>query len=152
VREIVRVVDWCDAVQQELVDEASKASAGLEPIDLGGLCEQMATLLQGTTDPISVVSKQPVTYWGDRAQLAHLVQKALSLVWARTGGRGLRCLEVFLADGTACIRVCSRGEPVPEVDGELVDLFRAATANAEVLVVPDDLGPGGAGLVLRLPG
>lgn len=151
VREIVRVVDWCDAVQSELVNEANKASAGLEPVDLLELCEQQAGAWQASADPIVVLAKQPVIYWGDRSQLAHLVQKALALVWARTGERGLRCLEVSSQHGVACLRVCSRGEPVSEVDGDVIDLFRVAADNLGAVVVPDELGPGGAGLVLRLP-
>ena len=72
-------------------------------------------------------------------------------MWARTGGRGLRCIEVYSDGEVPCLRVCSRGEPVTEIDPDIVDLFRTASENTGALVVPDNLGPGGAGFVLRLP-
>lgn len=151
VRELVRVVDWCDSLQGELALESTRAASGLEPIDLVWLCQQQAAKLEGPTDPISVVVHRDVTCWGERALLAHLVQKALSLVWARTGGRGMRCLELECRDGVPSLHICSRGEPVAEIDPDVVDRFRAAADKAGVTVVPDMLGTGGAGFVMRFP-
>ncbi|MFT6081066.1 MAG: hypothetical protein ACJAQZ_003134 [Planctomycetota bacterium] len=151
VRDVVRVVDWCDALRKELDAESSKAVEGLEPIDLVDLCEQQANALQGLTDPIAVLSSKQVVYWGDRNKLAFLMQKALKLVWARTGGQGLRCIEVSSEEGVPSIRVCSRGEPAREIDPDVVDAFREAVDYVGAAVVPDELGPGGAGLMLCLP-
>jgi hypothetical protein len=150
VRDVVRVVDWCDALRQELDAESAKAVEGLEPIDLVVLCERQANALQGLTDPIAVMSSKQVVYWGDRNKLQFVMQKALELVWARTGGQGLRCIEVSAEDGVPSIRVCSRGEPARDIDPDVVDAFREAVDDVGATVVPDELGPGGAGLVLRL--
>jgi len=151
VREISKVLDWCDAAREELAGDSDKAIAGLEPIDVVDLCNQLAAKQEGLTDPIAVLARNQVTWWGNRGQLAHVIQKALALVWARTGGQGLRCIENEWRDTTACIRVCSRGEPVDEIDTTIVDDFRNAVEGAGIVVVPDDLGPGGAGLVMQLP-
>ncbi|MCK5943868.1 MAG: hypothetical protein KAI24_17925 [Planctomycetes bacterium] len=151
VREIGSVVDWCEAVQHELAAESARAQAGQEPIDLVALCEQVANARQEMTEPISVVGHAAATCWGERGRLAHMISLALQVVWARTGQRGLRCLEVQWQDSVPCVRVRSRGEPTGEIDAELVDRFREAARAAGAAVVPDEHGPGGAGLVLRLP-
>jgi len=151
VREIGNVVEWCQAVQRELATESQRAENGEEPIDLVGLCEQIATSRQEMTEPISVVPRQAASCWGERGRIAHVLHRALDLVWARTSQRGLRCLEVDWQDAVPCVRVRSRGEPTDELDPDLVDAFRAAASSAGVAVVPDEQGPGGAGMVLRLP-
>lgn len=151
VRDVGEVLEWCDAVQQEIAAESARAQEGQEPVELGALCEQVAGSLQDLADPISVVRADPVTCWGARGRVVHLLHKALDLVWARTSRQGLRSLEPCWQGGVPCVRVCSRGEPVQDVAPEAVDAFRAAVTAAGAVVVPDALGPGGAGFVLRLP-
>jgi hypothetical protein len=151
VRDVVRVVDWCDELCLELDDESAKAAEGLQPIDLVALCEQQANALQGPADPITVLPSKHVVYWGDRNKMTYVIQKALELVGARTGGQGLRCIEIDSEGGFPSIRVCSHGEPTKEIDPEVVDAFREAVDYVAATVVPDELGPGGAGLLLRLP-
>ena len=151
VRDVVNVVDWCDALQADLAGETDKAAQGLEPIDLVDLCRQQATSLQGPDDPITVSVKNHVIYWGDQAKLANLIQNGLMLVSERTGGLGLRCVEVAAIQGASLVRIFSRGEPQGDLDPDVVDLFRRAVEKVGATVVPDELGPGGAGLVLRLP-
>ena len=151
VRDVVRVVDWCDALRLDLADESAKAVDGLQPIDLLALCEQQANALQGLVDPITVLPSQQVVYWGDRNRLTILIEKALELVWARTGGQGLRCIEIGSEAGVPSIRVCSHGEPTKAIDRDVVDAFREAVDYVAATVAPDELGPGGAGIMLRLP-
>lgn len=73
------------------------------------------------------------------------------LVAERTGGLGLRCVEVAAMQGAAMVRIFSRGEPQGDLDQDVVDLFRRAVEKVGATVLPDELGPGGAGFVLRLP-
>jgi hypothetical protein len=115
------------------------------------LCEQQANALQGLVDPITVLPSQQVVYWGDRNRLTILIEKALELVWARTGGQGLRCIEIGSEAGVPSIRVCSHGEPTKAIDRDVVDAFREAVDYVAATVAPDELGPGGAGIMLRLP-
>lgn len=151
VREVVNVVDWCDALQADFAGETDKAAQGLEPIDLVDLCRQQATSLQGPDDPITVAVKNHVIYWGDQAKLAKLIRNGLMLVAERTGGLGLRCVEVAAMQGASTVRIFSRGEPQGDLDPDVVDLFRRAVEKVGATVLPDELGPGGAGFVLRLP-
>ena len=152
VRDVENVVDWCDALQAGLASETDKAAQGLEPIDLVDLCQQQAASMQSVDDPITVAAKDHVTYWGDQAKLVNLIQNGLTLVSERTGGLGLRCVEVAAIRGATLVRIFSRGEPQGDLDPDVVDLFRRAVEKVGATVVPDELGPGGAGLVLRLPG
>jgi hypothetical protein len=149
-RELVHVVDWCDAVQEDLSDTSQMVSDGLEPIDVSALCHDLAASVQANDACVTVSTSRDVIYWGDRKRLARLIQAALALVLARTGGRGLRQLEVLGESEDLRLRVCSKGEPSGDVDPEAVDTFRQAAAIAGALVQPDQLGPGGAGLVLQL--
>lgn len=151
VREIAKVLDWCDATCTELATDSSKAVDGFEPIDVVELCNHISATHEGLTDPIAVIARNDLRCWANRGQLRHVVQKALAVVWARTGGQGLRCLETEWRDTTPTIRVCSRGEPTRGIGPSLVEDFRLAVETAGITVVPDDLGPGGAGLVLMLP-
>lgn len=151
VRDVVDVVDWCDALQEDLASETGKAAQGLEPIDLVDLCRQQAAALRGSDNPITVSAKNYVVYWGDRAKLASLFQHGLMLVSERTGGLGLRSIEVAAIRGAAQVRIFSGGEPQADLDQDVVDLFRRAVEKVGATVMPDELGPGGAGLVLRLP-
>ena len=151
VREITSVIDWCDAASAELAVESAKAVAGFEPVDVGALCKELSDARQDVDHPIAVTTRSEVACWADRGHLMDIVQKALAVVWARTGGHGLRCLEAAWRDGIPSIRVCSRGEPGGEIAPSIIEDVRDAVEGAGITVVPDDLGPGGAGLVLLLP-
>jgi len=151
VRDVGDVLGWCEEVQKVLVSESARAERGEEPIDLSELCEQVAANRQEPSAPISVITRQPAICWGERSRIAHLLQKALDLVFARTEQRGLRRMEVSWREGAACVGVRSQGEPVEGVDPELVDAFRCAADGADVHVVPDALGSSGAGMLLVMP-
>jgi len=151
VRDVMRVVDWCDELRLDLDDEGGKAAEGLQPIDLASLCEEQANALQEPAAPIAVLPSKPLVYWGDRNRMEHVLKKALELVGARTRGQGLRCVEVVSGEAVPSIRVRSHGEPAKEIDPEVVAAFREAVDYVGATVVPDELGPGGAGLMLRLP-
>ena len=151
VREISNVLDWCDSAGAEMATDSAKAATGLEPIDVVDMCNQLSAGQPEEAAPIAVVARNDVTCWANRAELSHVLHQALALVFARTGGQGLRCLEAGWRDHAPSIRVYGRGEPVDDIDPELVEGFRRAVAGTGITVVPDDLGPGGAGMVLRLP-
>jgi len=151
VREISKVLDWCDAAAEGLGVESAKALAGLQPIDVTAVCQQIADAHSAAEHPIAVLAHQQVHCWSAWASLSDAVEKALELVGARTGGRGLRRLEIQWRDRVPSIRVCSRGEPGGEIAPSLIEEFRLAVAGAGITVVPDDLGPGGAGMLLLLP-
>lgn len=151
VREIGSVVDWCEAVRSEFAYECEQACAGHEPIQLGELCREIALDQHSSSSPITAVVDRDLMWWGSTAALANLVQNALVLVSERTRGNGARSIELQNDDGVPNIRVRSNGEPADTVDPNTVTKFRAATEHVGATVVPDELGAGGAGLVIRLP-
>lgn len=150
VRQVGEVVEWCAALQQSLAVEAARAAAGEEPVDLSALCQQVVAAGEAA-EPIHVIATRPVVCWAQRAPMRRLLEAALALVAARTGGRGLRCLEIDWRDDVPVLRVRSQGEPGGELAPEVVATFRDAVERAGAQVVPDEHGPGGAGLVLRFP-
>lgn len=148
VREVGEVVDWCHALQESLRAETARAVAGEEPLDLPALCQQVVAVCDAAA-PVHVIAHRPVTCWGKRAPTRSLIERALDLVAARTGGRGLRCLEIDWQDDVPVLRVRSQGEPGGDLRPEVVSAFRDAAARAGAVVAPDEHGPGGAGLLLR---
>jgi hypothetical protein len=151
IREVIEVVDWCDAVQVEVAGLAQRAVAGREPIDVGELCRRVAAAQQTDQSGIAVSGECALPWWGDAQALAGLVELALVLVAERTQDTGPRAIEVSAQDGRPSIRVRGFGEPADTVEPATVNRFRAAAEQLGVLVVPDQHGPGGAGLVLQLP-
>ena len=150
IREVSAVLDWCDSVQLDLQTEARRAAAGQEPADLAALCRDVAGSLGGGGD-IDVVDQGAGHWWGDAAALRDAIRHALTLVAERTSGAGSRRLEVGSTDGAPWVRVWSSGEPGDSLEVDSVRRFRLAVGRLGVRVVPDSLGPGGAGLVLLLP-
>ena len=152
VREIAGVLEWCEAVQGELATECALAGEGKEPVDVGELCRRLASESTAeATASTTVVGDAELTWWGHAAALAHLVEQALALVAERTHGSGARCIELSVQDSVPCVHVRSHGEPADGVDPGTIARFRAAVEAVGATVVPDHLGLGGAGLVLRLP-
>ena len=149
VRELGEVVGWCAALQESLADEAARAARGEEPLDLPALCQQVVAASE-SEEPIHVIAQRPVTCWGQRRATRRLIEQALALVSARTGGRGLRCVEIDWQGDAPVLRIRSQGEPGSELSSEQVGAFRAAAEGAQVRVAPDEHGPGGAGLLLTL--
>jgi len=149
-REVTAVLDWCDSVQADLHEESRRAAAGCEPLDLGAVCVDVVASFDGGAE-IDLVGGTAVRWWGEAAPLHEALRHGLLLVAERTGGVGQRRIEVGATDGVAWIRVSSTGEPGDSLEVDSVRRFRAAVTRLGARVVPDALGPGGAGFVLLLP-
>ena len=80
------------------------------------------------------------------------IQAGLAVVAERTGGQGTILVEVGGASAQASVRIAGTGEPGEQVDSASIRTFRNAVERLGATVVPDALGPGGAGLILALPG
>lgn len=142
----VAILDWCDSVQSDLLTESRRAADGLEPLDVVELCAEVAaaTAPEGS---VQVTGISP-PWWGDARVLADAVTHGLAVVAERTGGIGGRRIEVASAQHGLRIRIAGLGEPGDSLDAGTVRRFRQAVERLGAAVVPDDLGPGGAGLVL----
>jgi len=151
VRSALSVLDWCDAVQDDLRQESQLASRGLQPIDLLGFCRDAAGVAAASGLTVDVYGERDQPWWGDAALLGEAVEAAVALVRARAGDGATIVLEIQDRGAEAALRIAGLGGPAEEVDADLIDRFRGATARLGGRVTPDALGPGGAGLVLQLP-
>lgn len=149
-RDAVDVIDWCDAVQADLKNDSRRAASGQEPLDLLGLCSDVVAAVSGRGE-IQVTGQANNLWWGNAGHLADAVRQGLALVAERTGGAGARLVEVGVADGAPWIRIAGHGEPGEDLEAEAIRRFREAVGRVAARVVPDALGPGGAGFVLKLP-
>ena len=150
VREAIGVLDWCDSVATELQGEAQLATRGVLPIDPVEVCREVALRHGGAGAMVHVTGEVPRPVWIDAAALADVVDQALVLVAERTGGVGARGVEVGFRAGALELRIHGNGEPSDGIDPATVDRFRGAVARAAATVAPDELGPGGAGMLIRL--
>src|SRR5688572_30676148 len=77
-REVLNVLDWCDAVQSDLQQDCSRAAAGTEPIDVVDLCRSVAMAL-GPADLVQVSGQLPKAWWGEARALAKVLELGLAL-------------------------------------------------------------------------
>ncbi len=151
VRDLVAVLDWADVAQADLQRETSLAATGIEPIDVGALCHEVAARVAVPEQPIYVTGAAQGPWWGNAADLATLVREALALVGERTQGAGARSLEVQEDQGVVRLAIRSAGDPADGIEAESVARFRRAAEQVGALVLPDALGIGGSGMSLELP-
>lgn len=149
-REAVSVLDWCDSVQSDLQHDCRRAAQGSEPIDLLAACRDVVAGV-ADTGPIQVTGRATDPWWGDSAALRDAVRHGLALVAERTGSLGGRHVEVGVSTGAPWLRIRSHGEPGDSLEVQSVRRFRQAVDRLGARVLPDELGPGGAGLVIHLP-
>ncbi|MBX3463391.1 MAG: hypothetical protein KF830_09480 [Planctomycetes bacterium] len=150
-RGVLDVLEWCDAVQGDLATECRWAADGLEPVDVVELCGAVASEPGAHAGAIDVSGHAGRPWWGERCRLAAALRAGLTLVSERTGGCGLRVLEVTEDEAGHQLRIAGLGEPGDGVDAATVAAFRRAVEALGARVVPDQLGPGSAGFVLHLP-
>lgn len=149
-REANELLGWVDAVQADFRADSQLAASGSEPIDVADLCRDLAGELGTGGSPVVVTGSAPLPWWGDVVCLAEVLRLGLALIAERTGGHGLREIEVG-GEGGCQVRIAGAGEPRDSVDPQLVQHFRDACEGLGILVSPDPLRPGSAGMVLRLP-
>lgn len=154
-RGIGEVLDWCETVQADLQLEGRRAAAGEQVVELRGLCDDVAhDLAAGTASvpvPVEVHGCASSALWGLPVALANAVTLAVEVAAERIGGQGSVAIEVEEDDLGPHLRVRGLGDPIAQPKAMLVDRFRQAAAAASVAVLPDALGAGGTGMVLRFP-
>jgi hypothetical protein len=150
IQEVRAVLDWCDAMQAELVADCQRAARGWERIDSSAMAQAVAAAARSPECEVLALGSAP-SWWGDGSLLARLLQEALGLVLERTQGNGVRVIEVSESDGAPCFNIYSRGEPSDSVDPRSVQRFRGLVARLGAHVAAGSLGVGGAGMRIRLP-
>lgn len=150
VHDVLAVLDWCDAVQGDLLRESGLAAAGAQPIDVVALCEEVAAQVATDEQPVFVNGSCANGWWGSAVALADLIRRGLGLLTERTQGVGARCVEVSASDGVVTLLLRSAGEPGDGVDAESIRRFRQAATELGASVRPDGMGPGGASMVIEI--
>ncbi len=147
-RASIEVLDWCDAVQADLLAEASMTCQGWLPHDLRRCCDEVA---QASGERVLCSGAASNPWWGEGTALAAALEAGIALVRERTAGRGPVRLEVGEGEAGCWVRIHGATDPAEDVEPATVRAFRAAVERLGAEVVPDELGPGGTGLILRLP-
>lgn len=150
VKELVGVLDWCDAVQRDLVYESRCAASGQEPLDLVVLAEDVAARL-GLDRAVLVSGQAGARWWGEAAVAADLIRAGIELLAERAPGSSAIAVDVQLAGGRIRLRFATVGEPGDSIEPATIRRFRAAVEHLGAAVLPDELGMGGAACLVELP-
>lgn len=148
VAQLGEILDWCEAVQGDLVLESRRAAMGWQAVDLAAALRQAAERHE-TATPVLLIGQSSMPWWGRREDLDRLLTLALRVVSERIGGSGSIHVELGDSEHGHNLRVLGLGEPCPVASEQLIGSFRAAAAAARAVVSPDALGVGGSGFVLR---
>lgn len=151
VRELVSVLDWCDAVQADLQQEAADAARGAEPIDVAALAEDVVVPAVGLDRPVLVRGHGESRYWGEAVLVADLLQRGIELLAERAQGAGAIGVEVVHAGDALRLRFEAIGEPADGLDPATVRRFRQAVDALAGVVLPGELGIGANACVVELP-
>lgn len=152
VAQLGEILEWCEAVQADLMLESQRAAMGWQAVELGEALHEAAARQEAQAEVSVLVSGHASsTWWGKPAELDRALGLALQIVTARIGGTGSIQVELGEGEQGHTIRVLGLGEPRPIGCETLVRSFRAAAAAIGAKVAPDALGVGGSGFLLRLP-
>ena len=151
VRELVAVLDWCDAVQADLLQQAGEAARGAEPIDVAALAEEFVVPAIGLDRPVLVRGHGASRYWGDAVLVADLLQRGIELLAERAQGPGAIGVEVVHAGDALRLRFEAIGEPADGLDPAIVRRFRHAVDALAGVVLPGELGVGANVCVVEVP-
>lgn len=151
VREIGSVLDWCDAVQSDLLQEGQAAARGDEPIDVAALAEEFVVPTLGLDRPVLVRGHGQGSYRGEAVLVADVVRRGLELLAERAQGAGAISLEVVHAGDVLRLRFEAVGEPADALDPATIRRFRNAVDTLAGHVLPGELGVGANTCVVELP-
>lgn len=149
VQDVLAVLDWCDAVQQQAQADGAAAMAGCEPLDLLELCEDVAATHRAAGQTVLTSGTGRGGVWMSAAAAGELVRSAVALMQERAPGSAI-ALALGAEAGALELHVTGAGDPA-DPDPDAVSRFRSAVAAVGATVVPDALGPGGCGMRILLP-
>lgn len=149
--ELLSVLDWCDAVQVDSLQDARAAAEGEEPIDLALLAEEHVVPRLGLDRPVLVRGHGARPCWGRASLLADLLRHGAELLAERAAGAGAIGITVEEEAGRLRIRFEALGEPADGLDAAVVRRFRATVDALGATVLPGANGVGGTACVVELP-
>lgn len=149
----VHLLDWCEAVQQDVALEAERAAAGQQMVDLLDLCHDVQHDLRRDSSVASVDvhghARQAV--WGCVASLERLLRLGVQLVAQRAGQQESVFFEVGDGPVGPEVRICASVAGPGSMDSELVEGFCELASETQVEVHPDEDREGVIGILLVIP-
>lgn len=149
--ELLAVLDWCDAVQADTLQDAARAADGEEPIELGAFAEDVVVPRLGLDRPVLVTGRTNLPVWGRASQFADLIRHGVELLAERAAGQGAIGIDIDDAAGAPRIRFSALGEPADAIEPAVVRRFRATVDVLGATVLPGEHGVGGTECVVELP-
>jgi hypothetical protein len=149
--ELLAVLDWCDAVQVDTLQDAARAADGEEPIELAAFAEEHVVPRLCLDRPVLVTGRTTLPVWGRASQFADLIRHGVELLAERAAGSGAIGIEIDDAAGAPRIRFSALGEPADTLDAAVVRRFRATVDALGATVLPGEHGVGGTECVVELP-
>lgn len=150
------VLGWLGQVAADIGLESGAAVRGAEPIDLAGLCHELATDRQARapgvrfTIPGSTgVGREPIL---QAAAVADLLAGTMALVAARIGNAGVVEAQFSQAGNRLLLRLAGAGSARPIDAGDLIERVRRLAHELDVEIHRDPVqGDAGAAVELSFP-
>ncbi len=148
-----QILQWAEAVCEELNEEALRAEAGQCRVDTADLLRNLARQMEEGHESvrITVSPGAGLLCWGRPEQLAEVLNLGLELTSLRIGGKGAIAIEVHEKDEYLHHRILGLGEPAPMDEPQATARFADLLQILGATVTPDSLGQHGTGMVIKLP-
>jgi hypothetical protein len=150
------VLTWLGQVAADIGVESGAAVRGAEPIDLAGLCHELATDRQARAPGVRFmvpgstgVRREPIL---QAAAVAELIAGTMALVAARIGNAGVVEAQFDEADHRLCLRLAGVGSARPIDAADLIERVRRLAHELDVEIRRDPVqGDAGAAVELSFP-
>ena len=155
VKVLQEIQEWTESVASDMRMESKGAAEGLRWIESGSIWEEVAIQLEQVFPGIRVTVGRATSTAPCHARSADLAEAfylALWLVAGRIGGQGSVQIEVSAQDLVTSHRVLGIGVAYPVRSRAAVERLRFLVSGVlGGMITPDELGPHGTGLTLRIP-
>jgi len=153
VGQLGHVLEWTEAVSEDLTQEATRAAAGQRRVDtsdcLRRLGRQMEERHSNIRITVSTLPSRPC--WGRPEDLNELLRLGLELTRLRIRGTGSITVETESGDHVIRHRILGLGEAAALNEPQATARFAELLESLGATVKPDSLGPHGTGMIIELP-
>jgi hypothetical protein len=153
VRVVRDVISWIQANTEDLQQEIAGLAKGFEVVELGELLRDVQGQAESFFPEIRVNSAPAlgVECWGQASTLTEALFLAIIITAHRISGNGSVNIEAERIGESTAIRIFGLGEPVQvHAAQQMRRLKTIIVDHHQGRIVPDSMGPFGAGLVLEL--
>jgi hypothetical protein len=147
------ILQWTEAVSEDLTQEATHAAAGRRRVDTADLIRRLGREMEERHSGmrITVSSQAADPCWGRVEDLKEMLRLGLDLTRLRIRGKGAITVEVESDARVVTHRILGLGEAVALNESEATGRFAALLKSFGATVRPDSLGVDGTGMIIELP-